>query len=82
MEYNTEKLSKYKTEFIPVDSEHFTIWYGIKNNKDVVQKLILTASGGPFINLPLKNFKNINLNQALTHLTGKWVKKLQLTLPQ
>ena len=73
-----KKLSKYKTEFIPVDSEHFTIWYGIKNNKDVVQKLILTASGGPFINLPLKNFKNINLNQALTHPNWKMGKKITI----
>ena len=65
---------KNKTEFIPVDSEHFTIWYGAKNNIDLIENIILTASGGPFINLPIKKFKTIKINQALKHPTGKWEK--------
>jgi len=42
-----KELNKYKTNFIPVDSEHFSIWYGLKNNNDRVEKIYLTASGGP-----------------------------------
>ena len=35
----SKELKKYKTNFIPVDSEHFTIWYALKNNKDEIEKI-------------------------------------------
>ena len=42
-------LDKYKTKFIPVDSEHFSIWSIIKNlNPNEIDQVIITASGGPF----------------------------------
>ena len=45
-----KNLLKYKTKFIPVDSEHFSIWYTLKNYKKLnVNKIFLTASGGSFI---------------------------------
>ena len=44
-----KELKKNKTEFIPVDSEHFSIWYALKDiDKKLVEKIYLTASGGPF----------------------------------
>ena len=44
-----KELNKNKTEFIPVDSEHFSLWYGLKNsNKEDIEKIFITASGGPF----------------------------------
>ena len=47
-----KQLDKYKTKFIPVDSEHFSIWSVIKNvNPDEIDQVIITASGGPFFNL-------------------------------
>ena len=53
-----QELKKYNTNFIPVDSEHFSIWYGLKNEKNNnIKDLYLTASGGPFFNLPLNKFK-------------------------
>ena len=73
-----KELKKNNTQFIPVDSEHFSIWYGLKNNKDLVNKLILTASGGPFIDLPLNKFKKINLKQALKHPNWKMGKKITI----
>ena len=43
-----QKIKKYKTNFIPIDSEHYSIWELIKNEKYVnTKKIILTASGGP-----------------------------------
>ena len=72
------ELKKNNTEFIPVDSEHFSIWYSIKNNHDKIDNLFLTASGGPFINLPLKSFKKINLTQALKHPNWKMGKKITI----
>ena len=42
-------LKKFKTEFIPIDSEHFSIWFGLNNISSInISKIYLTASGGPF----------------------------------
>ncbi len=71
-----KELNKFNTKFIPVDSEHFSIWYAINNNKDTVKKIILTASGGPFLNLPLKKFKKIQLSHALKHPNWSMGKKI------
>ena len=58
-----KELKKHKTEFIPVDSEHFSIWSVIRNyNKSDIEKIILTASGGPFLNKKIK--KNIKIKDA------------------
>ena len=74
----SKEIKKNNTEFIPVDSEHFTIWYGIKNNKDELDKLILTASGGPFLDLPIDKFKKIKLKDALKHPNWKMGKKITI----
>ena len=71
-----KELKKRNTKFIPVDSEHFTIWYSLKNNNDLIDKLILTASGGPFLNLPISKFKKIKLSEALKHPNWKMGKKI------
>ena len=72
-----KELKKHKTEFIPVDSEHFAIWSVIKNyHKKDVEKIILTASGGPFLNK--KNTKNINPNDAINHPNWKMGKKISV----
>ena len=49
------QIKKYKVKFIPVDSEHFSIWYAIKENNIKIDNIILTASGGPFFKLPIFN---------------------------
>ena len=72
------ELKKNNTEFVPVDSEHFSIWYGLKNNNDLVEKIFLTASGGPFLNLPAAKFKNIKIKQALKHPSWKMGKKITI----
>ncbi len=73
-----KELNKYNTEFIPVDSEHFSTWYGVRKNKDIIKKIYLTASGGPFLNLPLSKFKNIKINDALKHPNWKMGKKITI----
>jgi len=71
------ELKKNKTEFIPVDSEHFSIWYGLKNlRNDNLENVFLTASGGPFYKTPLTNFKNIKVSDALKHPNWKMGKKI------
>ncbi len=72
------QLKKYKTKFIPVDSEHFSIWYALKNNNDEIKRIYLTASGGPFNNLPLNKFDKISLKHALKHPNWKMGKKITI----
>ena len=73
-----KEIKKNKTQFIPVDSEHFSIWYSLKNNNDDIEKIFLTASGGPFHDTPLKNFKNIKIKDALKHPNWKMGKKISI----
>ena len=62
---------KYKTELVPIDSEHFSIATLLKNySKDQVEKVYITASGGPFLKLNINKFKNIKPKDAIKH--PKW----------
>ena len=73
------ELKKHKTEFIPVDSEHFSIWYGLKNFKTInLEKVFLTASGGPFYKTTLNNFEKIKISDALNHPNWKMGKKISV----
>ena len=74
-----KELKKNKTEFIPVDSEHFSIWYALKDiDKKLIEKIYLTASGGPFLNKPLKKLKNVSSKQAIKHPNWKMGKKISI----
>ena len=74
-----KKLAKNKTKFIPVDSEHFSMWYGLQSlATQNIEKLFITASGGPLYNLSLNNFKNIKISQALKHPNWKMGKKISI----
>ena len=73
------ELKKNKTEFIPIDSEHFSIWSLINKEKDInIEKIFITASGGPFLNYPLKRFKDITPKLALKHPNWKMGKKITI----
>ena len=75
----SKELKKNKTNFIPVDSEHFSIWYGLNNYESSnIDKIYLTASGGPFSNLALPNFKKIKPKQALNHPNWRMGKKISI----
>tara|TARA_E500000178_G_scaffold354946_1_gene425775 strand:+ start:1404 stop:2561 length:1158 start_codon:yes stop_codon:yes gene_type:complete len=74
-----KNLDKYKTEFIPVDSEHFSIWSLIKcQKKENIKKIYITASGGPFMNLPKNKFSKIKLSDALKHPNWRMGKKITI----
>ena len=74
-----KELKKNKTEFIPVDSEHFSVWYALRDiNKELIEKIYLTASGGPFLNKPLNKLKNVNYKQAVKHPNWKMGKKISV----
>ena len=74
-----KELKKNKTQFIPVDSEHFSLWFGLQNLKiNNIEKMYLTASGGPFYNISLDKFKSIKINQALKHPNWKMGRKISI----
>jgi 1-deoxy-D-xylulose-5-phosphate reductoisomerase len=72
-------LKKYKTIFVPVDSEHFSIFYALKGNKiSNIEKIYLTASGGPLNNTPVERFKDIKISEAIKHPNWKMGKKISV----
>ena len=73
-----KELKKHKTDFIPVDSEHFSIWFALKNNNNLIDKIFLTASGGPFYNLSINKFRDIKISQAIKHPNWKMGKKISI----
>tara|TARA_Y100001970_G_scaffold247529_1_gene316318 strand:- start:4833 stop:6002 length:1170 start_codon:yes stop_codon:yes gene_type:complete len=74
-----KKLIKNKTKFIPVDSEHFSIWSLLKNESiKKVEKIIITASGGPFLNYKLNKLKNVKPKEAIKHPNWKMGKKISI----
>ena len=74
-----KKLKKHKTKFIPIDSEHFSIFSLLDNkNKNDIEKIFITASGGPFINLPRNKFNKIKLRDALKHPNWSMGKKITI----
>ena len=72
-------LKKYKTTFVPVDSEHFSIFYALQDNKiSNIERVYLTASGGPLNNTPKERFKNIKISEAIKHPNWKMGKKISV----
>ena len=72
-----KRLNKYKTQFIPVDSEHFSIWYALQGiEKNLIEKIYLTASGGPFLEKSLKKLNKVNIKQVINHPNWKMGKKI------
>ena len=72
-----KNLNKYKTKFIPVDSEHFSIWYALQDiEKNLIEKIYLTASGGPFLDKSFRKLKKVNIKQVTNHPNWKMGKKI------
>ena len=74
-----KKLKKYNTKFIPIDSEHFSIWNLTREySNDDIEEIILTASGGPLLNLPIRVQKTITPEKAVRHPNWKMGKKISI----
>ena len=70
------QIDRHKTKFIPVDSEHHSIWSVIKDaNPKKIEEIIITASGGPFLNLKNKKIKKTP-KLATNHPNWKMGKKI------
>lgn len=73
----TERLKKSKAKIIPIDSEQSAIFQCLegKGNKEV-ERLYLTASGGPLYDVPVSNFKYLKLKDILNHPRWKMGRKI------
>ncbi|MCK6542164.1 1-deoxy-D-xylulose-5-phosphate reductoisomerase [bacterium] len=61
-------LSKHQARLIPIDSEHSALFQClVGEDMRSVRKLILTASGGPFLHTPAEDFSSITVARALKH---------------
>lgn len=59
---------QYRTPILPVDSEHSAIFQCLNGEGDnKIEKILLTASGGPFINFSVDSLKQVTKAQALNH---------------
>ena len=74
-----KKLKKYNTKFIPIDSEHFSIWNLTREySNDDIEEIILTASGGPLLNSSIRFQKTITPEKAVMHPNWKMGKKISV----
>ena len=73
-----KNLKKNKTNFIPVDSEHYSIFSLIEKNPVKIEKVYITASGGPFLNRKKNNFSKITVSDALRHPSWRMGKKISI----
>jgi len=70
---------EYGAELIPVDSEHSAIFQCLTGeDKSYINKLILTASGGPFLNKTLSELENVTVSESLNHPNWKMGSKITI----
>ncbi len=70
---------EYNSEIIPVDSEHSAIFQAlIGEEKKSINKLIITASGGPFRGKRREDLRNVTIKQALSHPNWKMGNKITI----
>ena len=73
------RAKQKKVKIIPVDSEHSAIFQCLQGEKiENLKRIILTASGGPFLNFNLNELKKVKLSQALKHPRWKMGKKITI----
>ncbi|ABL66664.1 1-deoxy-D-xylulose-5-phosphate reductoisomerase [Chlorobium phaeobacteroides] len=75
----TDLARQHKVTIIPVDSEHSAIYQSLLGHRhEDVLRLILTASGGPFLNTSAEELREVTLEQALKH--PKWTMGAKITI--
>jgi 1-deoxy-D-xylulose-5-phosphate reductoisomerase len=74
-----KRAARNRVKIIPIDSEHSAIFQCIAGNRrQDLDKILLTASGGPFLNRPENEFLKIKPQDALNHPTWQMGKKVSV----
>lgn len=74
-----ELAKRYQVNILPVDSEHSAIFQSLQGNQhESIDKLILTASGGPFRSFTKEQLQSVTVEQALRH--PNWVMGSKITI--
>ena len=74
-----DSAKKNNTKIIPIDSEHFSIFKLLENHSiKEINKVFLTASGGPFLHFKPRQLKSITPANALKHPKWKMGKKITI----
>jgi 1-deoxy-D-xylulose-5-phosphate reductoisomerase len=75
----TAEARKQGKPLLPIDSEHNAVHQCLRGGRmEEVERVWLTASGGPFLNTPLSEFASITVQQALNHPTWKMGKRITI----
>jgi 1-deoxy-D-xylulose-5-phosphate reductoisomerase len=75
----TAEARKQGKPLLPIDSEHNAVHQCLRGGRtDEVQRIWLTASGGPFLNTPASEFASITVQQALNHPTWKMGRRISI----
>lgn len=75
----TREAKKHNVNILPVDSEHGAIFQCLRGNKgEDVEKIILTASGGPFRGKRSDELRNVTVKEALNHPRWSMGKKISI----
>ena len=78
-ELMTREAAQHGVQLLPVDSEHNAVFQALHGHKqDRVKRIILTASGGPFLHRPAEDFQTIRIEEALQHPTWKMGNKITI----
>ncbi len=74
-----EEAKQNRVQILPVDSEHSAIFQALLGHrKEDIHRLILTASGGPFLNLPPSRLQEVTVKEALHHPRWEMGKKITI----
>jgi len=68
--------AQHRSTILPIDSEHSAVWQCLQGEDSEPARLLLTASGGPFIGWPVEKLHKVTAAQALNHPTWKMGKKV------
>ena len=69
---------KYKTQIIPLDSEHNSIYHLLRKDFGKYKSITITATGGPFLKYNMNKMNNITLKQAIKHPIWKMGEKISI----
>ncbi len=67
-----------RVPIVPIDSEHSAVFQCLVGEQTPYEKIILTASGGPFLHTPVEELEKVSVEQALQHPNWKMGAKITI----